>query len=323
MVFWVIHHLICVLTIFSIMKKNKSTSLSSNPREGSLRKKLQHKIILNLMQLPAYEFSKEQKEIFKQSLCFDIQQNIKDSDEREDWHPYNDEFQDLPTLESNRQQKFVKIILTMMPKKDLFILLVSCVSFVGVLLKKVTPVIPNQIIAIFLISFYASYPFAVDRIISFRRKYINTNRKRKKILEKVDGYIYLSENYLHGDEINKKANLISEKIIKDDIADLDYRLKEFNILRVFMPSFLCILFLYFIDDNSWSHILKFIEVIVEFVGAGNFSVVSDLNKERLLIFFLFPILTALLRDLFISSLRKDNRIFRQSLVILKMCRPIA
>lgn len=299
------------------MTVRKLTKDHNIPHQESIKDQLLEMVLDALMDLPAYRLKGKYKDTFEKYCYLELHKrtlshSIKKTTERNG----NDITPFLPISELYKQPNSLEkwiFSIESLPDHDKNTGWITLIFFGCAFLIKVDNPWLQLLGGLSLFVSYFSFLILSFRFFFWHKQNIDLTFS---IINGILRNIYEYTNYV--DNINQKnvfdkASMISESLIEDEIASLDYRQKKVNLFHMLFSFFCCIVITIFLGDM----LIIFIKNAANVLTIADYEIIKKLNKENFSLLFLFPIGVALSRDILASALQERHLLLRQSLAILK------
>lgn len=150
-------------------------------------------------------------------------------------------------------------------------------------------------------------------IIKFVEIYLDLDReinKIKRTSQKIKKYIG-DFGDINQANLQKRADMILENIVKDDLSSLDYDWKKIDFLNFVLAFYIVVISIYILGDD----LVVIIKSIASFLGFSSFGIVQQLNLEIVFSIF-FPVVILFFKYILVTGLQNRNKLLRRSLVIV-------
>ena len=236
----------------------------------------------NLMALPAYKLKNEQSKISKEYTYTELNKLIKNKSLRKealesyDYGKLNETKSLSRIYQRPNKLKIIWLSIRLLNDKYKLLFLNAILSFIFAFFVRANNSILNLIGIICFFTFYTTFLVSTINFGEWYSYVESTFSFINSTLDDIEDYVNSFKD-INKDSLEIKANLITERIVKNEIEGLKYDLKRLDICYLLIALFLSWLFVYvlgntFIEEIQWlANILNF----------GDFEVIQNLNEETL------------------------------------------
>ena len=272
----------------------------------------------NLMALPAYKLKNEQRRISHEYTYTELNKLIKNRSLRQsdtadrDYRKLNETKSISEIYQRPNKLKILRLSIRLFANKYKLLFLIAILSYIFAFFVRANDPILKLIGVICFLAFYITFLVSGIQFAQWYSYVESTFSLINRTLENIEDYINSFKN-INKDSLDIKANLITESIIRNEIAGLTYDLRRLDIYYLLIALFLSWLFVY-VFGNTFIEEIKWLANIFNF---GDFEVIQNLNTEKFVFLALIPFGILLAKYVILSGLKQRDKRLRQSLTVIE------